>query len=310
MTLLSVHLFDTFLVTRDDEPVAGLEAGKVQELFSYLLLHRDRRHLREKLATLLWRDSSPAQSKKYLRQVLWQLQSALEEPGAPSDQQVLLVDADSVRLNQQARLWLDVAELERAYSALQGVATRDLTAERVGAAAQAVELYAGDLLDGWYQGWCIDQRERLAAMHLTVLDRIVDWCEVQRDYTAGLRYGERILERDRARERTHRQLMRLHYLAGDRTAALHQYERCAAALEAELGVKPSRRTVALYEQIRADRLAKDGVPAPASAPGAHRAVDWLLLLRRLKRLGTLLTDTQRELQQEIQYVEQLVKDTE
>ena len=44
-------------------------------------------------------------------------------------------------------------------------------------------------------------------------------------FAEPLAYGARILHCDRARERTHRRLMRLHFLAGDRTAALRQYPR-------------------------------------------------------------------------------------
>lgn len=43
--------------------------------------------------------------------------------------------------------------------------------------------------------------------------------------------------------------MRLHYQAGNRTAAIHQYETCVTALHKELDVGPARRTVALYRQI-------------------------------------------------------------
>ena len=48
--------------------------------------------------------------------------------------------------------------------------------------------------------------------------------------------------------------MRLHYLAGDRTAALRQYERCLIALREELQVPPAQATEDLCKQIRADHL--------------------------------------------------------
>ena len=43
---------------------------------------------------------------------------------------------------------------------------------------------------------------------------------------------------DPARERTHRRLMRLKYLAGYRAEALRQYDRCAAILQEEFGCFP------------------------------------------------------------------------
>lgn len=91
-------------------------------------------------------------------------------------------------------------------------------------------------------------------MYLVMLDKLMEFCEAQQQYETGLAYGSRILRHDPARERTHRRLMRLHCMSGDRTSALRQYQHCVVALEEELGVRPARPTEALYEQIRADRL--------------------------------------------------------
>ncbi|NIN69138.1 MAG: hypothetical protein GTO63_31510, partial [Anaerolineae bacterium] len=81
---------------------------------------------------------------------------------------------------------------------------------------------------------CLYERERLQNMYLAILDKLVSYSEVQGAYEAGLGYGSRILSYDGARERTHRRLMRLYYLAGDRTAALRQYDSCVEALRREL----------------------------------------------------------------------------
>src|SRR6185436_8118355 len=114
----------------------------------------------------------------------------------------------------------------------------------------AVEFYRGDLLEGCYQDWCLYERELLQNKYLPILDKLLGYCLVHQEFDAGQRYGGLILRYDRARERTHQLLMRLHFLAGDRTGALRQYERCVVALREELGVQPDRRTVALYEEIR------------------------------------------------------------
>jgi DNA-binding SARP family transcriptional activator len=84
MSQLSVRLFGKLSIRCNDRCVDGLTGSKVQELLCYLLLHRDRPHCREALASLLWSDVSTAQSKKYLRQALWQLQGALRCQAEPS----------------------------------------------------------------------------------------------------------------------------------------------------------------------------------------------------------------------------------
>lgn len=287
MAFLQVRLFGRLTIESNGTPLVGMEANKVQELLCYLLLHPERAHHREMLATLLWSEADSAQSRKYLRQSLWQLQVAVEAALGSDSPRLALVDADWVKLNPQAGCWTDVASFEQAYAQVEGMSGHQLRGPTAAAIEDALQHYRGELLEGWYQDWCIYERERLNEMYLALLEKLMDYCEANGGYEAGLGYGQRILRYDRARERTHRRLMRLHYLAGDRTGALRQYARCVSALAGELGVEPSRSTVQLYEQIRADRLAEPvghGLPDADEAPAplaALQAQAWTLHALRL-----------------------------
>lgn len=321
MSALNIHLFGKFSVQAKEQPLEGLDACKVQELLGYLLVHRARPHTRESLASLLWGETATDKSKKYLRQALWQLQSALEGQldgkghggegvqATAEDGGLLFAAHDWVRLNQSSDVWLDVEVFERAFALVQGKAGHDLDAESKRIVQEAAELYKGDLLEGWYQDWCLYERERLQNMYLVMLDKLISYSEAHRDYESGLLYGSLILRYDRARERTHRQLMHLHYMSGDRTAALRQYERCVASLHDELDVAPDRRTVALYQQIRLDQLEDQTAPA-AVAPGADaepHAVSLPEVLGRLQQLQRVMSDVQQRLQQDIKAVQQALK---
>lgn len=306
MSTLRIHLFGKFCVRRNQHVLEGFEARKVQELFCYLLLHRDHSLPRETLASLLWPDTTTIQSKKSLRQTLWQLQSALGSQNEPVNDRVLLVEPDWVQLNSQADLWLDVAVLEQAFTMVQKLPGHELDSTKAQMLQDAAQLYQGPLLEGWYHDWCLYERERLQSMYLALLDKLMSYCEVHQDYETGLLYGMRIMCYDRARERTHRRLMRLHYLSGDRAAALRQYEQCAAALDEELGVGPSKNTIALYEQIQADRL---DIAEPVMTPSGSNALEssappLLEVLGQLTQLQDVLCNLQNQVQQSIQTVEQ------
>ncbi|MEP6775084.1 MAG: bacterial transcriptional activator domain-containing protein, partial [Chloroflexota bacterium] len=77
-------------------------------------------------------------------------------------------------------------------------------------------------------------------------------------------YGERVLLYDPGNERVYRKLMRVHYLNGDRAAAMQQYERCKAALHEELNIEPAIDTKLLYERIKADHFDEERTPVFAS----------------------------------------------
>lgn len=309
MPTLNIYLFGKFCVRRNGREIEGLDARKVQELFCYLLLHRDHALSREMLASLLWPETTTTLSKKNLRQALWQLQSALGSQSESIDERILLVEPEWIRLNTEADFWLDVAALENAFQLVQKVPGQELDAQKAQILQNAVELYQGPLLEGWYQDWCLYERERLQSMYLMMLEKLMWDCEVRRDYETGLLYGMRIMCYDRLRERTHRRLMRLHYLNGDRAAALRQFEQCATVLDKELGVGPSKHTIALYKQIQADQLeAPEPILTSASTISTLEIVPPPLLevLEQLMQLQGALSELQDQVQESIEVVEQAV----
>lgn len=300
---MRVCLFGNLVLTAagDDAPVP-LEAAKAQELFAYLLLHRGRHH-RELLAGVLWADQPAARARQYLRKTLWQLQSTLNAgPHCPEDG-VLRVDGEDVAINEDAVLWVDVASFESACNGARGVPGRQLETAAAAALRSAVALYRGELLESWYHDWCLVERERFQLMYLSALDKLVGYCEAHGEYEAGLDYGLSILRCDRAREYTHRALMRLHFLAGDRTGALRQFERCCAALREELDVAPSAKTVALYERVRDGAGPADAEPSPA-LPVPPGAAGGQGLLPKLRQLRSLLQSIERQLAHEIETLDQ------
>lgn len=80
---------------------------------------------------MLWESNSTSQSKKYLRQALWQLQNALQEQSQSSGQALLLIEADWNQIYPQARISLDVATFEKAYEAARGLRGRELDAAQI-----------------------------------------------------------------------------------------------------------------------------------------------------------------------------------
>jgi DNA-binding SARP family transcriptional activator len=304
---LTIRLFGKFSAELNGTRLSGIDGGKLQELFCYLLLNRRRPHSREILAAMLWGDSPTAQSKKYLRQALWQLQNVIGLSERKLNNRLLVIDAEWVNVNSEADYWFDVREFERSFGEAQGARGHHFEPDTAARIANAVDLYRGNLLEGCYDDWCLVERERLQNMYLMMLDKLMAYSEAAEHYDNGIGYGARILSYDRAREHTHRRLMRIYYLAGDRTSALRQYDRCAAALEEELGVKPARKTSQLFEQIRSDQLETvHNLAGHADSQGAPVS-QICEALTRLRQVKTALVGLHRQIKQDIQALEVLVK---
>ena len=244
-------LFGKFNLELEEKKIQGIEGRKVQELLSYLLLFRNRPHSREILSETLWGNQPSLQTRKCLRQTLWRIQSALRM-GMSSKGLEFLIHDTWIQFNLSTGFCLDVEEFETIFSLLNGKDIRELDTCDYKLMENAIDIYKGDLLEGWYQDWCNFERERFQIMHLMLLDKLIQFCEIHELYETGLSYGAMILRHDHAYEKAHCQLMRLYYLMGNRTQALRQYEYCVNALRDELGVEPSKLTQVLHEQIRLD----------------------------------------------------------
>ena len=242
----AVRLFGRFEAKAGNAELEAVPGGRTRELLAYLLVFRERPHHREVLAATLWPESSTGQARKYLRQSLWHLR------GLESRACGRLLCGDSDWVQADGGVWLDVAELEEAFGLVKLVAGERIDAEAAEALKAVVPLYRGNLLEGCFQDWCVYERERLKAMYISLLEKLLGYCETHGEPEEGLVYGEKLLRHDRAHERAHWRLMRLHYLLGNRTGALRQFQRCREALEEELGVAPGQRVRVLYEQIRVD----------------------------------------------------------
>lgn len=254
MSALQIKLFGKFELSHGGLTVLAFSSNRAKELFCYMLLHRNKSYPREALAEVLWGKDPGMQGRKFLRQTLWEIQSALKSQFPMDDLRLLSASSNWIQFDPNVSLELDVAEFEAKFNCAQGVPAARLERQHIEALRKAEEVYRGDLLEGWYWDWCSLERDRLKEMYLMILEKLMLHAELTQEYELGLSYGLRILEADNLIESAHQLLMRLYYLAGYRVKALRQFERCTAILSQELGVSPSLQTQRLYEQIKADRF--------------------------------------------------------
>lgn len=305
MSEYCIFLFGKFDVRYNDQHISAFNSTNVQQLLSYLLLNRNRQLTREALAALFWPEATPTQSKAYLRKTLWQLQGAFNNQKEDQNKPLIVADNEWIFVNPEADIWLDVARVEQAFKQTEGISGEAFSEEALATADEAVQVYRGELLAGWSQEWCLYERERLYQYCIIMLDKLMNYCLHKQQYEQGLIYAMKILGQDPARERTHRALMRLHYLAGDRTSALRQYNTCTEILREELDVRPSERTQRLYKSICMDEV-KAILPVKTHLTGSIDEEQLLTALHSLERARADLTTVQSRLDQEIAALQDII----
>jgi len=243
MPTLYIHLLGDFHLIRDDAPVSTVNAPRLHALLAYLLLHRDAPQPRHHLAFLLWPDTTEAQARANLRQLLHSLKQTLPEAA-----HFVHADAQTVQWRRDAPYRLDVADFEEALTGAdvaEQEQQRDAHASRK-ALEQAIALYHGDLLPSCYDDWILPERERLRQAFTGALQGLMLLLERAGQPREAIPYAERLLRHDPLREESYRALMRLHAECGDRAGVVRVYHTCTSVLERELGVEPSAATREAY----------------------------------------------------------------
>jgi tetratricopeptide (TPR) repeat protein len=182
---------------------------------------------RERLAALLWPGSAAGAARAALRQRLRRLAQACGAPPVCGEDLASL--AEGVQ-----------HDLEHSPTLLEGLPAP-----------------AGAELASWLEA----ERSRRALAERAALEAQIEAFEAASDWPAALPLAHALLARDRSSEDAHRRLMRLHYLRGDRAAALGAFDDCERWLKHEVGARPDAATLALLAVIEAG----GAVPPPPAA---------------------------------------------
>ncbi|HEX9116583.1 MAG TPA: BTAD domain-containing putative transcriptional regulator, partial [Anaerolineae bacterium] len=233
MTRLDIRLLGEFAIFYDGAPITAINSQRSQCLLAYLLLHRDAPVARQRLAVLFWPDSTEAQARSNLRNLLHTLTQAL-----PNGEPFVEADGQTVQWRAAAPYSLDVDDLLAALDKAQSA--EDLR--------RALEFYRGPLVPSCYDDWILPFREQLEQKVGDVLQCFIDRWEKQGAYRDAITFAQQLVRRDPLREDLFRQIMRLCALSGDRAGIARTYKECREVLRRDLDVEPSRQTLEAYEK--------------------------------------------------------------
>ena len=207
-------------------------------LLGYLVAER-RPIARSHLAALFWPDDEPSKGRGNLRRELHNLGKIF-----PNCWQL---DRQTVAFTPSTDLNVDIYIL--------------LELENHGHWIEAADLLGGEFLEALYldnnlefENWLAGERERWRWRTETILTRVIEGHIRRGRYRDALQNGQRLLQFAPWKEETHRQVMRLLTWSGQRGAALRQFDVCQQALLNDLGVEPTEKTIALFQQIQAGEL--------------------------------------------------------
>ena len=266
--MLEVRFIGKFDINCDGKLIT-ISSRIAQSLFAYLILTVGTLHRREKLAGMFWPDVSEEKSRAYLRHELWRIRKAFP-PKSKVD--YLFADDINVSFNLSAKHWLDVTAVEEVSDAA--------SAETL---MNALSLFKGELLPGFYDEWIILEREHLQATYETKMARLLTVLENEKRWQEIVDWAERWISFGQIPEIAYRALMRAYDGLGNRAKVASTYERCVQTLRL-LDLEPSEETRALAFK----RISKLNIPVPlTSFIGREKELKEVASLLSKSRLVTL-----------------------
>ncbi|CAG0934368.1 Putative HTH-type transcriptional regulator [Thermoflexales bacterium] len=270
MPHLTLSLLGPLQVVIDGQAVSSFAYNKARALLAYLAVEAGRSQQRDTIVGLLWPETPDAAARTSLRQVL----ASLRDTIGPGDSAApfLVTTRDTLQFNPASDYTLDVT---RFVSLLETCAKhRHRHISRCPACAvrleEAVALYRGDFLaqlssvdSVLFEEWLVVKREALHQQAVEALTHLAHYHERWGDSTRARQLLLRLIEVEPWDETAYAHLMRLLARAGQRSAALVQYETCRRILAEQFGVEPSPATQKLIAQIRAG-LPLEEVPSSRS----------------------------------------------
>jgi predicted ATPase/DNA-binding SARP family transcriptional activator/Tfp pilus assembly protein PilF len=250
MDRLSIITFGPPQVFVNDAPVF-FDRNKALALLVYLAVEGGV-YSRESLAALFWPENDQSRAYAYLRRTIFSINQTIGSGWVEANR-------EAVRLVKNKALYLDVDRFRVLQQKRQQQAhsTQEYCTTNLAFLQEAAHIYQNDFLSGFtlrdspdFDEWQIFQVEDLRRELGNVLVQLTNCYVYIESFDKAIQTARRCLSINLFHEEYHRMLMLTYAQAGDRSAAIKQFQECANILKSELGLEPEQETVDLLNQIK------------------------------------------------------------
>jgi LuxR family maltose regulon positive regulatory protein len=160
----------------------------------------------------------------------------------------LLVYEDKVlRLNPDFYFKSDNIEFEDLSRKASKIGIKSET--KIGFLKQAIELYKGEFLPGYYDNWCEEMRLNYANMYIKLCSKLIESLKEQKLYNEVITYTENLLKVDKLNEEAYIDLIDSYVQLDNINMAKDEFSLMLKIFEEELGEKPHKFSLEKIKKI-------------------------------------------------------------
>jgi len=205
---------------------------KSKLILAYLLLYPNVRLTKDKIIDLFFTDIPLETVEDAFHKIISDLRKAtrLEQFD------LILYENKILHLHDNGYYKSDVKEFSRFYSL---VFSSDIKIEeKIEHAKKAIDLYRGELLEGFYESWCEDIRQEYSSKSISVCEELLSLLFKRKDYDDVIVYSGKLLNFDRTNENAFLYLIESHVKQDNIKRAKEVYSNMLNTYKREIGEKP------------------------------------------------------------------------
>lgn len=183
-----ISLFGNLQVSVEGVPIAALATPRLQSMMAWLVVNADQPAPKEHLAFLLWPESSGAQARTNLRQLLHHLRRAF-----PEGNTLLRVDHSTVQWRRGACCTIDVIEFASLVAFASEAKQKNDAGSELEALRRAAKLYGDDVMPTAFDAWLIPVRQTLRTQLSGALFRLASLLQESGDLAGAMTIAERLV---------------------------------------------------------------------------------------------------------------------
>ncbi|WP_052350316.1 response regulator [Paenibacillus gorillae] len=203
--------------------------SKAQELFAYLLHHRERFVSKDALLELLWPGDDLKKASTHLYTTVYQVRQCLKQAGLPIE--IGNISGGEGYILHLGEVGNDADLWEKGINELP-----PLQASNCSQHQNWFDYYEGDYFGGYDYMWAESERQRLRTVWLHHAMQLASFYADSSQQIQALKVYKRIVALQPYYEEAHFGLMKLHDRNGERWAVEEQYRSLHKLMEEELGI--------------------------------------------------------------------------
>ena len=214
-------------------------------ILAYILLNKDFNITKDKIIDLFFQDTPEDRSDNIFHQAISSIRNVIK--GNENSPQFILYENKILKLNPDYNYFVDSSEFNNLYNLVMSSETNEIN--KIKYSVKAIELYKGELMEGFYESWCEDLRGEYTNKFIKLSEILLTNLYNSREYSMIIPYAEKLLNHDKLNEKAYLLIIESYAETGNISKAKESFAEMLKIYEEELGEKPSKNVLEKIQKL-------------------------------------------------------------